>query len=86
MNVGNGIIGAQKNCYHLLLTLTELIREEKFDFKATDFPKIVGGFVLRKALTENELFQGTGYGFQLFSQKPGTGKPNLCSTNNSKPK
>lgn len=49
----------------------------------TDFPKIVGGFVLRKALTDKELFQVAGYGFQLFSQKPGTGKPNLCSTNNS---
>lgn len=48
-----------------------------------DFPKIVGGFVLRKALTDKELFQVAGYGFQLFSQKPGTGKPNLCSTNNS---
>jgi len=69
-----------------LLTLTEIISEEKFDFRAFDFPKIVGGFALRKALTEVDLFQGTGYGFQLFSQKPGTGKPNLCSTHNSDPK
>lgn len=78
-NVGNGIMGARRNNYHLLLTLTQLISEEKFNFKAFNFPKIVGGYVLRKSLTTYEMFTQVGYGFQLFSQKPGTGKPNLCS-------
>ena len=50
-NVGNGIIGAIKHNYHMRLVLTELIYQEKFDFDRTDFPHIVGGFVLRKSLT-----------------------------------
>jgi hypothetical protein len=45
---------------------------------------MVGGYVLRKALTDRELFTMAGFGFHLFSQKPGTGIPNLCSTINIK--
>lgn len=72
-------MGAIKNSYYLKLVLTELINQDKFNYKFYDFPKIVGGYILRKSLTDRELFTKAGYGFQLFSQKPGTGKPNLCS-------
>lgn len=78
-NVGNGIMGAIKHNYHMKLVLTELINQDKFDYRAHDFPKIVGGFILRQALTDTELFTAVGFGFQLFSQKPGTNKPNLCT-------
>ena len=72
-------MGTIKHSYHMRLVLTELINQEKFDYDKVDFPKIVGGFILRKSMTDEELFTVAGYGFQLFSQKPGTGKPNLCS-------
>lgn len=77
-------MGAMVGNYHMLLTLTELISQDTFNFKAYNFPKIVGGFVLRHSLTDLELFTQVGFGFQLFSQKPGTGRPNQC-TNDTVP-
>lgn len=51
-NVGNGIMGAMKHSCHLKFVLTKLISQDNFDYDKTDFPKIVGGFVLRQALTD----------------------------------
>lgn len=45
-------MGAIKNNYYLKLVLTELVNQDKFNYKFYDFPKIVGGFVLRKSLTD----------------------------------
>lgn len=68
-----------KHNYHLHLVLTEIILQENVNYYQFDFPKIVGGYMLRKSLTDFELFTKVGFGFHLFSQKPGTGKANLCA-------
>lgn len=72
-------MGAIPNSYYLNIVLTELILEENFDFHKDTFPRIVGAHILRKSLSDKELFTVPGFGFQLFSQKPGTGKANKCS-------
>ena len=76
--VGNGIMGAMKHSYQMRLVLTQLVSQDTFDYNKANFPQIVGGYVLRKTMSEEELYTVAGFGFHLLSQKPGTGKPNLC--------
>lgn len=44
----------------------------------TDFPKITGGYVVRKSFTDEEMFTQVGFGFQLISPHP-SHLPILCA-------
>lgn len=50
--LGNGFLGGMPNSYHLKIVLTELLTEHTLNF-GPDVSYTTGGWVVRKALTDN---------------------------------
>ena len=50
--------------------LNRFVSEDTFDYRVSETPRIVGGYVLRTAFTEEELYKIPGFGFHLMSPKP----------------
>ena len=56
--------------YHLHYALTKFISQDVFDLYNPSTPRMVGGFVLRRAFTEEELYKDVGFGFHLLMPSP----------------
>lgn len=50
--LGVGIIGSMKNSYYLGNTLKYLIEMEKMNYQNQNIPQITGGYVIRKAFSD----------------------------------
>ena len=68
--VGNGAAGSISNNYHLHFILTKFISQDTLNLDSTNFEKIVGGYVVRRSFTEEELYKNVGFGLQLLMPRP----------------
>lgn len=68
--IGNGNVGSVPNNYHFHYVLTHFISQDIYNYYEKETPTMVGGFILRKAFTEEEIYKGVGYGFHLIIPRP----------------
>ena len=68
--MGNGVFGASQNNYHLKYLITSFLDQDIYNYQNSNrTPKMVGGFSLRKAFSEEELYTYIGFGFHLIIPK-----------------
>ena len=64
------MIGSIPHNYHFHYVLTTFISQDTYNYDEEMTPKLVGGYVLRKSYTEEELYKTIGFGFHLIIPKP----------------
>ena len=77
-------MGSTNNNYHLKMVLSELLTQRTFTFYKLDLPWVTGAFMLRKSVTDYQLFTQIGAGYHLFIARPYEKPKDFCGGVNRK--